>query len=348
MTKPIPFSDTEVNSVLDQMSEKLKDDVTQQVIRPISLALEQLQEIYAHLLLLPEVKTVTMRTDTLQSILSNFEAEISDRYPPVLEKAGRSIGRSFAEDFVQTLRSIKRIPVSMKALMSFWLEIESRAHWGDFDIRQFKQDKVTISVKDFFLTRGLSDHIHRNCSFMEGYIESFLWEATKTCSRWYQSEYGTLATNRFPEPISVKDIPFGDRCRFVISLKKEELTEAFNELYQAKDLFSTDKHRSVAVSIRAALEMAFKSKIGIDASKQAPVTSIIRAFRDLDLLPSLSYQTIKDVYGRSSAIIHKSVPATRETSTLIIRDTEEVLRVLELTSLTEKKKKELLDSLRAR
>jgi len=345
MARPIVFADSEIADVLDQMSSKLKMTISADIIRPISAAVKRLEEVYASLLLLPEVPRVTMRTDTLQTLLGHFEAKMNDKYPGVLKDAGRSIGRSFAEDFIGTLHKIERIPRDLRALLIFWLEIESRAQWGTFNITKQTQNEVSIEVVDFFLTRGLSGRIHRNCSFMEGYIESFLWESTKTCSRWYRDEYDTPVTEKFPEPTSVIDKPFGEKCIFQISMKNEELTEAFDELYQAKKSYLTGDYRQVALSLRTALEMAFKSKIGMDVSKQVSVTSIIRSFRELNLLPSTSHNTIKDLYGRSSAIIHRSIPATKESSRVLICDGEDVLRVLELITLGEEIKMEIQGSI---
>lgn len=345
--RPIVFGEEETNRVLDQMSLRLKDSVSLEVVKPVTLALERIKEIFNHLLLLPEVPAATVRINTLQTLLRHFEVELADKYSAILLDAGRAIGRSFADDFVKTLHNINRIPMNLRSLIKIWLEIESNAKWGIFDFDESNENKITIHVTDFFLTRSLSDHIHRNCAFMEGYIDSFLWEATKTCSRWYYDAYGTRVIEKFLEPVLVKDNPFGAECRFEITLKTEELTEAFDEFYIANKYYLKNDYKSVALSLRTALEIAFKTKIGIDSSKQVPVTSIIRSFRNLNLLSSLPYRTIKDLYGRTSAIIHAGIkkPNKNDIRTLV-RDAEYVLREIELIVLTDSKKKKLNETIK--
>jgi len=348
LRKPEQFREDEIQTVLEKMSKKQKEDVAKKVIAPISSALNLLKDVYGHFLLLPDVETLTMRAETLQTLLAHFEVQMPEsQYPAVLKNAGRSIGRSFSRDFIQTLRGINSVPMNLSALIGFWLQIESRARWGTFDVKKETKDEVIIEAKDLFLTRGLSDRRHRNCAFMEGYVESFLWETTKTCCRWIQQQYRTDVAEAFPEPSSVKDEPFGMDCRYSISLKKEELTEAFDAFYQAMEYSSIGNYESAVLSLRTALEQAFKSKIRIETSKYVSLTEIIRIFKAFDILPLPSYRMIKDLYGRSSAIIHRSVPATKEYADTLIYDAGEVLRVLELTYLEEEKRKKLLGSISA-
>jgi hypothetical protein len=181
---------------------------------------------------------------------------------------------------------------------------------------------------------------------MEGYIESFLWESSKTCSRWYKKEYGSIDKTRFPEPISVRDEPFGSRCRFEISLKQEELIEAFNEFYKAKESCQQCDFQKVALSLRMALELAFKEKLGIETTRQVPVIGIIRALHETEFLLSSAYRTVKDVYGRTSAIIHGGVKSpTKEDCDALVTDTGYVLRAIELLRLNEDQKKKIEGSI---
>jgi predicted hydrocarbon binding protein len=343
MTKPKVFNEEDTESILEIMSEKLSDDVNADVVQPISMALQRIKEVYAHLALLPGVPRVTMRTETLQTLLNHLGSALSDNFVTVLKEAGNSIGQSFAEDFVTTLKRINIMPYDLNALIKIWLNVESNARWGIFDVKKTKENQITIYVEDLFLTRGLSEDIHRNCSFMEGYIEGFLWETTKTCARWYEKEYGLSDKNRFPEPISVKDTTFGSKCKFEVLLKQEELVEAFDEFYEAKLCCVKGDYRRVALSLRTALELAFKAKVGIASKKQVPVTSIISEFRNLQLLPAPPYRTVKDVYGRTSAIIHGSIrkPAKNDVEVLV-SDTGYILKVLELMKLKEEEKKDIL------
>jgi len=338
------YSEKEIKKVLDTMSTQQQEAVVTSVIRPITTALECFKQIYANLLLLPETPAVSLRTDTLQTLLSHFEAELGVKFNKVLKDAGKSIGKSFANDFINNLKSLNYVPLDLNALITLWLTIESNAKWGDFSLKRMSQNKLRIEIDNFFLTRGLVENPHRSCSFMEGYIESFLWVTSKTCSRWYATEYGGFDRKKFMEPFSVKEEPFGSKCRFEITLKTEELTDAFDDIYEAQLSCDIADYKKIALSLRTALEKSFKIKVGIEIGKQVSITSIIKAFRELEYLDSTSYRIIKDLYGRTSAIIHGSIkrPAKEDCESLVA-DAEYVLKVLELLDISDAQKRRVIE-----
>ena len=86
MTKPRVFVEQDIETVLEQMSLKLSDTVNADVVRPIALALERIKEVYAHLALLPGVPRITMRTETLQTLLRHLESAIGENYDAVLRE----------------------------------------------------------------------------------------------------------------------------------------------------------------------------------------------------------------------------------------------------------------------
>ncbi|MDI6810270.1 MAG: hypothetical protein QMD80_01070 [archaeon] len=327
---------------IDELLEVAGTIGVKEIITPIEGALEKIRESLVEMKLLPGVDRVVLRTQTLQALLFHITEALGEkRYKETLKLAGETIGISFAKDYLSFLRVNKKLPANEEVLINFWTELDTRSNWGDFSTK-YEGDKIIIEIQNNFLTRNLDENKHRHCAFIEGYIQGFLWEALKEYYRWFTKAITRPALPPL-EPISVSENKSGDICIFVVRRAEEELVDAFDKFYEAKDAYLLRRYNESVVSIRAALESALKQKTGLDIhDRKTSFELILKAYKQMEIFPpNLSVRKVKDIWGTSSAVIHSSKALSRKECENLIEVEAGILKTLELIKIDEATKMEL-------
>ena len=330
---------------VDEILETAEAIAVRKIIEPIEIALDNLKESVAEMKLLPGVDRIVLRVQTIQRLLDSVMEDVGrNRYRKLISEAGEDIGRSFAHDTIDFLMDINRLPADEKVLIEFWNKLDTYANWG-YSKTEFEGTKIIVEIENNFVAKGLTEDKHRHCTFTEGYIKGFLWEALKEHYRWFSREITRPATSLW-EPVAVSEKKGKDSCIFVVERKEEELSDAFNNFYDAKVAFRLGNYQQAVISIRRALESALKQKIGLGIYDKTASEPIMTAYSKSGILPSnLSFQKIKDIWGSTSAVVHKRKLPSKEKCEKMIKEESKILRIFELMEIDENSKTKVLNEL---
>jgi hypothetical protein len=334
------MKDTDVQLALDRIIEKQRVKIGYEVLDPMTVALEKLKNVYAGLILLPEISAFTVRVETLRTLLDSFMDPSTRPYNERLRQAGFSVGQSFSEDFFRSLEEIEMIPTDYPQVVRLWLQIEHNANWGTFSVRDY-ENGFFIVADDTFLTRGLDKEVHRHCEFMSGYFDGFLWGILPMFPRWFRATFKMPSGQSAVRVDSVEHKSSGSKCNFDVKLKWELLVDAIDKWYQATLALRGRDQVEFATQVRASIESALKVKIGRPVSDRTNFSPIIRAYKEFAVLDAGLHDRIKDAFGKTSGAIHSGNKITDHDCRQIMGDTWELIRVLELKDLSEMRKQQL-------
>ncbi len=328
--------------------EKARVDIHTGVIQPLESALRQLQLLkervsnFQLLALTGEfAPAIIIREKTMHSIFESFRKKIAeDIYQAALYEAGYDSGETLSEDLFKYLKNIDCVLQDNDALLTLWTELlDSGAGWGKYSgTLNMNELKLTITIKDSFLTKVPNENRHLNCPFLRGYIFAFVWEAFK--ERYRQVSDVIKDKLKYPplEPVSVEEITSDSLCIFDVQLKYEELCTAFQELYEAKKSYDAQKslpNGNFAESVRLirnALDHAFKEKFGMRTSDQRSVRKIIEALKNTEI--KLPYDQALGVWDRTSDIIHNDIYKEHKECFVFYQTTKAIVNQLERLDLS--------------
>ena len=318
---------------MDDITELLElsnSRTIKEIVDPIKKAMNLFEKNISTMAFLPEVSRTTLRIATLQIILNQFREEIKGKqYKKTLEKAGETIGETFADDLIDFLIRHNKLAKNEKVLIKLANEFDNIAGWGKFDL-QYGEDKIIVEVKDSFLTRELEEDKHRHCSLMLGYIKGFLWAALKEHYRLF----GKLIVKPSTLPKTVYKITSDcvrDTCRFIAELRPEQLQGAFDNFYASKAKLREDKLDEAARLLRTSIELAFKEKVGLAKNDPTSVLKIMESFKAKNI--TLRYKLISDIYASTSSVVHGSKTASKERIADLQSKWNNILKELELLEL---------------
>jgi len=324
---------------IDDVAELLGMEFAQRAIEPLSKALDFIESLRASFLI-PAVPYVSLRETTLYQILESFERNMKPKaYSEALSQAGFSIGMSFAEDLISFLVENNKCPKDENILIKIWMMFDTNAGWGTFDgFLDTKKKIFTIKVSDYFLARGLTEHKEKHLPFIEGYLQGVLWEILKIYPRMFEKALGIERPHYEPIGFESKKSE-NNTFKFVIEIRDEELTPAFDNLYKAFAAFRDSDYDKCLLHARRALEFAFKLKSGLEVEIKKDLPSIMRDFRDSRI--EFSYGKAKDVYGIASSGIHAPRKLIDKRYRELLDNTRTVLRELEISDVPQKLSKKL-------
>lgn len=319
---------------IDELLELGKTKLLKDIIDPIESGVDKLKKSFKELQILPGTDTFITRVDTFHIILNQLRTTTDRRiFEEILRTAGESVGISFARDFIVFLRDNKKLPENEEVLIHFWNKIDTNGGWGKF-VTEFEKDKIIVKVKDSMLIRKLKENKHQFCSFMEGYIQGFIWEISKAYYRWFSMAVVRPA-KPFLEPIKINEIQSEDSCTFTLELGEEKLVNAFDALETAKMLYLNQEFDKIAGYLRSSLEFAFKEKIGLDKTSQTSLVKILKAFKNNNI--QLKYKTVDGIFAITSQALHGTRSLTQIESREMIDDVNLLLKSLELLELDNEK-----------
>ena len=319
------------------------------IVQPIQDALEVLSEYAFTRILVPGVPHIVMSERAVEILFNALHRRVSaSQHEGILRETGEEIGLSFADRFMEFLMTENAIPRTMEALLNIWAAYDSSANWGKFVVASVDEDglEIRLEVEKNFLRRGLGPEDHRHCAFLAEYLAAFIWEAYKEHYRWFKR--AIAEPRRLLEPSSVQEKPREDRCVFVVALRDEELSEAFDKLSDAKIACRLGDLGTACGRLRTALEFAAKSKLHVDGRQPISFTSIIKALRQQNVrLEGVDYSELLDIFQSSSRVIHGDVaPDSRACAVLLLRATK-ILRRMELAPIGEAKRETVREALDA-
>lgn len=251
----------------------------QGVVQPLEEALKWLRQQAPSRYLIPSVSSVVIGDRTIQALFKALSSTDPEHFPEVARRVGEAAGTSFADALWEWFDKIGLLPGTVEALINFWLEVDSSAGWGQFELGSRTKDGYLIRLKDNFLVRGQDQPDHKFCSFLVGYIDGFLWLALKEQSRALRPN-GWAPNDTPEEPTRIKPSCSGINCSFVIELRNEELTEAFDRYIEARErLRRSDRDLDgPVISLRRSLDYGLIGKLGL--RRDSPWRTNLRACKE--------------------------------------------------------------------
>ncbi|GAB6265967.1 MAG: hypothetical protein STSR0001_14130 [Methanothrix sp.] len=292
---------------MKRIREKCYLNLEAQVSQPIAQALEHLNSFAFNNALLPDVPAITISVDTFYLLIEPFPGTTKEAY----FSKGIKAGRIFAKRYLNFLRDEIGVPQLVRHLLKGWEFFDNGANWGTFDVYfDEEQKKVTVRLENSFLNRKLENDKHKYCSFMEGYINGFLWICLKYYPRWFRDVTKFNPLNL--EPISIREEPEGELCKFIVDLQEEELVEAFDKIYEIEGLIEAGDLRRIPLEIRLILEIALKLKLGIKEEERIYVPQLLLPFKNLKGKNIKNIKKISDIYAWSSRDAHFATTYPKE------------------------------------
>jgi len=289
--------------------EKCYANLEAQVSQPIFEAIEHLHKFAFNNALIPEVPAITISIDTFHALIEPTFGEVNEAY----WSKGVKAGKIFAKKYINFLRYEVGVPESISHLLKGWAFFDTGANWGTFDINHDEeQNKIIIFFENNFLNRNIEKDKHEFCPFIEGYIYGVLRISLKYYPRWYKNVTKINPQNINFTPISVKEEPEGDKCKFIVSLKPEELTEAFDKIYYIENLIENGDLRRIPLEIRVMLENALKIKLGINYEERIYVPQLLVPFKAVKDNTELHIKKISNIYAWTSKDAHLTAEYTKE------------------------------------
>lgn len=315
-------------------------DFSKRIIDPLRNVLNHVESLRTRVLI-PDVPHIVMRDLTLQALLESFLDKLGRKeFREAMLEGGELVGMSFADNLIGFLMDIGKLPDDVELLMNIWTAFDTNAGWGTFTTSVDK-NRIKVTIEDSFVTRGLEKDVHRNCSFLEGYIRGLLWGMLKQYYRWYKHEV-KLAQLQLLEPknVSHSGQPSEAMCTFEVELIEEELKEAFDLYYEATMAIRNNELPKAAQYLRSCLEYALKQKMGIEEEKVSLVVILNALKKSPEILKGRILTLADNIYGRTSDIIHApdKFSPTKQRYLSWLGDASIILKILEQQQLSETQK----------
>ena len=229
----------------------------------------------------------------------------------------------FAKKYIDFLRFEIGLPDSLFYVLKGWTIFDTGANWGKFDISGYEENKrIIVTVENSFLTRPLLEDKHRFCVFMTGYIEGVLWTCLNYYPRWWKQITKQNITRI--EPVTIEETTERDTCRFIVTLKEEELSECFDQLFEIEKLVESDNLRKIPTEIRTVIETALKKKLGIDSKEIIYVPQLLVPFKK---------QSKGRLRNMLKSILDKYAWASKDAHTIDQYSKAEILDAIKIVSI---------------
>lgn len=328
-----------------ELAEKTQQGTTKETI--VKIIEQKMEEMFARTYFLisekgkikiADMNEIILRVKTVQMIFDGFASELDEKeFKKIAKKTGERIGRNFANEFLYLfLRKINKIPKDYEVFAHLWAAFDTKAALGNIDIVRFDHEdkEIEIEIDDSFLLRD-TDSTHEKCSFMEGYIRGLLDEGFKELNRWLKE----TAYEKPRESLAVTDVNDMEKhnplCKFIVTLKIEELPRAFDQYSTAKKLHYIDKNYNQAIlHARITLECAFKEKLGIPFDSPISFHQLVKSI-SLQNIKGIDFHGVRKLYGEISEAIHEGNKVnTRQSCTSIMKVGETICELIR-TALSE-------------
>jgi hypothetical protein len=331
---PDLVSTENVREILELSNSMVMSDM----ITPVKKALDMFENNISRLIFLPDVPRLEMRLKTVQIIFESISNELKGKqHRHFLRSTGKTVGRSLGVEMVEFLMRHNKLPRDYEVFIKLWNEWDMIAGWGRRSY-SINNNSIILDVDENFLTSGGWEDKHMNCPFLEGYMQGVLWEVMKEHYRWFKRAL-TRPGNPPLQPIAVEEKIGEGKCRFIVKLGEEELQNAFDMFYEARDSERENDFNQATRDIRASVEMAFKEKIGLPLDDKTSVIRIMKAFKNRSL--QLRYNTIDGIYASTSGSIHGSAKISKSDCKKMLHNWNDILEDLELMKIDDTMKQEI-------
>jgi hypothetical protein len=269
-------------SLPEEVSEALRESMVSQlqgVLQPLEKALNWLRQQAPARYLIPSVRHVVIGDKTIRALFKALLTADPEHFPETARKIGEAAGTSFADAVWEWFRKVGLVPGTLDALLDFWLRVDSSADWGVFEPASKTKDGYVIRLKDNFLTRGDESLNHGYCHFLAGYIDGFLWLGLKEYFRSLRPD--SMASVGAPEePAQVRPLCKGTTCTFMVDIRSEELTEAFDRYIEARERLRANAKDidGPVISLRRSLDYGLICKFGL--RRDSPWRTNLRACKE--------------------------------------------------------------------
>ncbi len=322
----------------DEIHELSKSIVLRNMVDPVRNALDMFERNISRLIFLPDIPHIEFRLQTVQMLFDAMGDELKGgHYREFLRNIGESIGKTLGDSIMGFLLKNNKLPKTDDVLTKLWNEWDMVAGWGKIK-SVHKEREIIVTYDDGFLTRDREHEKHKHCPFLEGYIHGFLWVTMKERYRWFKRAI-TKPPNPPLEPVEVIEKPVGDKCHFIVNLNEEELEDAFDALYEAREHLRLGVFDEAVHNVRISMELAFKGKLDIGKDDKTSALKIIKSFKDKGI--GLRYKTIDKIYNLSSRVIHGVKKSGKSDCQEIIDKWDQILEDLELLRLSDHEKMEI-------
>jgi len=222
-----------------------------------------------------------------------------DLYNNFLSDLGNEIGFTFARDLLKRLSDSEQFlnVNDLKGLLELWASFENDTGAGETSIKKCTSQKIIINIRKNPLRKKESfPHIH--CKFYTNYIQSLINELSTSRSRLLQNEIDGSKIQSFKVSNIIEEPDALDNCQFKADLMPENLTIAFDKLFETYNQFygleeSSDYDMCLGKA-RSALVKAQMEAINLHSDNTPQ--NLYKIYKPY--LSKLDFSRMNDVYHR--------------------------------------------------
>jgi len=330
--KRIIIGDEEIVNIREKCNANLEG----QVCQPISQAIEHLKSFAFNNALIPDVPAITISVNTFHTLIEPISGDSNEVY----QIRGKEAGKIFAKKYLDFLRFEVGVPESISHLLKGWAFFDTGANWGTFNtIFDENKKQIFVTLENNFLNRNLEKDKHRFCSFIEGYLYGIFVTCLKYYPRWYKNVISSNPPDMNFFPLSVKEEPEGDICKFIVSLKYEKLVDSFDKIYYIEKLIENGDLRRIPLEIRIVLENALKAKLDINYEERIYVPQLLVPFKESKEKRKLNIKKILNVYAWTSKDAHLTTEYAKEEVIKNLDIVSDFIQELEIIEINEENTK---------
>ena len=305
MRKLHHFRSEEAGEIIESAFADLRPILTGSISRALEESLDQYL-VTSPLISLDALKRagtpqVLLRIRTLQILLDAFRQRAEPGYEALLRRAGRSVGLTFGIEMIALLEEKGRIPIDLDSLLRFWSLYDSSAGMGILE-PSMRGSRLTIRIRDNFLTVDYASGQHPHCPFWEGYLQAALDSSMCMWLRWIEN----AGIHKVPKDrwmvVDARENPLDSPCSFELKLAPEVQAEPRDQFTTALIDLREGRYTEAVQKGRIALELSVKGMIGLPGDFKVSFGKFKAVCRDLGV--PLSYEKWEDAYAVASDPMH--------------------------------------------
>lgn len=288
---------------------------------------EQIEEAVSRL---QSVKHVCFMRQSAPILFGSWREQLGKHAEEALPIVGEELGILVGNSLMDSLISAGKIPFTTDAAMQLLCRYHTDIQWGTFSYQRESPEHFQVKVEGNFLASETGKNRHLYCPFLQGYFSGLLWIVLRERYRWFRNVFSATPEEPLLKPTKVVEKK-DDACLFLIEMSPEELSEAFDVLFNSKEKFRAGAYFEALTLVRTSLETSFKTRVGIPISSRVSFFSLIDAYKKA-MIPNdtLDYAKAGKIYEAASVAIHdmsKQVQGQRILER--INEAERILKVLD-------------------
>jgi hypothetical protein len=259
-----------------------------------------------------------------------WREQLGQRADEALPIVGEEFGISMGNSFMDLLISAGRIPFTTDIAMQLLCRYHTDIQWGTFSYQRESPEHLQVKVESSFLTLETDKNRHLYCPFLQGYLSGLLWIVLRERYRWFRNVFSATPDEPLLKPTKVVEKK-DDACLFLIEMSPEELSQAFDALFDSKEKLRAGAYFEALALVRTSLETGFKTRVSIPRSSRVSFFSLIDAYKKA-MIPNdtLDYTKAGKIYEAASVAIHDISMQVQGNKILDrINEAERILRVLD-------------------